>query len=694
MGVGKTTFTLSPTGITLDGGSTSINLTRDNQSYTNKLLHGYGDVYTFPAGATSYTWKPTAAQLTKFFQEVPAQKTRLVDVYLDTYNGSTKVGRDVHALTVTLSEATGKPTVSGFSVTDSNATANGLGIIVDGKSALTATATPTAKYGATISMNVFACDYNGKHYESYYINDLIASLPLTTTPTSFTLGYKSTDSRGFSNIATLSKTVAKYQAPHVDTFEVVRCNASGTEADNGTKAKVIVKGSWAAMKVGTAYKNPATLNVGYKTKAATSYTYQAITVTGGTVNVSQLLSATLTAGTDYEFSVQLADKFETYSESGIGCSNVKNVLYVSADGEDLVIGTDTGNNVMIDPNGVSVREGSKTCAKFTKNEIELGNDNENARISMVGRNLQMLVEHVGDDDEAASILSDNNLVICPFNNSVTTNAYINASSTDVGITEISEAGMYSDVNLSIGVSGFRNSTANRPFADISLHATVDETSESYSAISMNADNLYLYGKTHVSGGFTEDIPVLASGNCNDLTTTGKYCIGNSGTNRPVNINGWLESKLYSTDYCYQTYTTYQGQTYRRLMSAGTWGSWICTSGDYVIAQGTSGVWTYRRWASGLAECWRKVQYTAEGNKNYGNNINASSDYVAQVNYPFTFSDYPIVSCTCYSPNIQVFASVKGGTKSLSPLVQAAAPSGILFGSSTTIITTIHAIGNV
>lgn len=71
---------------------------------------------------------------------------------------------------------------------------------------------------------------------------------------------------------------------------------------------------------------------------------------------------------------------------------------------------------------------------------------------------------------------------------------------------------------------------------------------------------------------TENIPVLGSGNCDSLTTTGKYYIGSSGTNRPVALNGWLECKKYS-NYCHQVYTTYQGHTYTRLMSAGTWGSW-------------------------------------------------------------------------------------------------------------------------
>ena len=28
-----------------------------------------------------------------------------------------------------------------------------------------------------------------------------------------------------------------------------------------------------------------------------------------------------------------------------------------------------------------------------------------------------------------------------------------------------------------------------------------------------------------------------------------------------------------------------------------------TAADYVVEQGTSGIWTYRKWSSGIAECW-------------------------------------------------------------------------------------------
>ena len=32
-------------------------------------------------------------------------------------------------------------------------------------------------------------------------------------------------------------------------------------------------------------------------------------------------------------------------------------------------------------------------------------------------------------------------------------------------------------------------------------------------------------------------------------------------------------------------------------------------GDYVIEQGTSGIWTYRKWNSGVAECWGTTSVT-------------------------------------------------------------------------------------
>lgn len=487
----ESTFEFSNSNITIDGGSTTIDIISDHPTYTHKLhlnrrlVQDY-EIATLAAGTTSYTWKPTAAQLTNFFQEVPTQKTCQIQVYLVTINGSAMVGRPfVRMLTVSLSEETGKPDISGFVVADSNSITNDFGVIVYGKSNLTATATSSGKYGATISRNVFTCTTGEKTYESYSIDDLIAMLPLTTTPTDFTIGYKSIDSRGFSNTITINKTIVGYQAPHIDKFEVIRCDESGNESDNGTKAKVVINGSWTAMKIGTTYKNSATLKVGYKAKTAADYIYQTISVSDGIVNISQLLNATLDVNTGYEFSIQLTDSFETYSETGVVCSNVKNILYVSADGEQIVIGSDTGKNVSIDSDSFDIRDGSKTLASFSKNQISLGADSNSdiATISMLPDGLRVESEKVANDD--GDIIYYSNIGVEKKN----TEEHYSASKIRYGLIP----GKLSAISIQTAVTSLTDTNSVVQPVDISLVTNPEANAGDQRHISFGADKVDING---------------------------------------------------------------------------------------------------------------------------------------------------------------------------------------------------------
>lgn len=38
--------------------------------------------------------------------------------------------------------------------------------------------------------------------------------------------------------------------------------------------------------------------------------------------------------------------------------------------------------------------------------------------------------------------------------------------------------------------------------------------------------------------------------------------------------------------------------------------------DFVVETGTSGIWTYRKWNSGIAECWGKIGLTQTSNGSY------------------------------------------------------------------------------
>ena len=62
--------------------------------------------------------------------------------------------------------------------------------------------------------------------------------------------------------------------------------------------------------------------------------------------------------------------------------------------------------------------------------------------------------------------------------------------------------------------------------------------------------------------------------------------------------------------------------------------------DFVIQQGTSGVWTYRKWKSGIAECWCQYSFTAAITTAWG--VLYESSAVTLPSFPFTFSQIPQV----------------------------------------------------
>ncbi len=66
--------------------------------------------------------------------------------------------------------------------------------------------------------------------------------------------------------------------------------------------------------------------------------------------------------------------------------------------------------------------------------------------------------------------------------------------------------------------------------------------------------------------------------------------------------------------------------------------------DYIVEQGISGIWTYRKWASGIAECWCKytagsiTKLTAWGELFQSPIVSGNSN---RIDYPFTFIEVPV-----------------------------------------------------
>lgn len=70
-----------------------------------------------------------------------------------------------------------------------------------------------------------------------------------------------------------------------------------------------------------------------------------------------------------------------------------------------------------------------------------------------------------------------------------------------------------------------------------------------------------------------------------------------------------------------------------------------TVDDYVVESGTSGIWTYRKWASGIAECWgTSATVTMDSWKEWGGMYTAAN-VIPSYNYPVQFTSAPMLQIT-------------------------------------------------
>ena len=111
--------------------------------------------------------------------------------------------------------------------------------------------------------------------------------------------------------------------------------------------------------------------------------------------------------------------------------------------------------------------------------------------------------------------------------------------------------------------------------------------------------------------------------------------------------------------------------------------------DYVVDQGTSGIWTFRKWASGIAECWGTVAPAAHSITSAWGSIYTKDNAIARQLYPFTFTEDPVVSMTLHNPtgNCWYFTGTPGGVNMTPAFGLARGASG-----SVTVGARISAIG--
>lgn len=144
-------------------------------------------------------------------------------------------------------------------------------------------------------------------------------------------------------------------------------------------------------------------------------------------------------------------------------------------------------------------------------------------------------------------------------------------------------------------------------------------------------------------------PLIPNGSdLNDYLTPGKYRLSalSNYTNVPSGYDGYSAYMKVHRQYnpASSSYTEQRlvvGSnfvTFVRRWSGTAWSSWVTYAGsrDIIVSQGTSGSWTYRKWNSGIAECWMRWQGTVA---RYGTSgpSPATSMYTKNWDLPFAFT---------------------------------------------------------
>lgn len=264
--------TLSASTIEL-GKPLTIYTNRASSAFTHKLYYmWYTGVWNEIASnvGTSYTWTPPL----DFANNIPDATKGLGTIRCVTYNGSTEIGAEEVRFYGAV-PASMVPDCS-IQVLDATSTKDTYGDFVKGLSKLYVKTTATISYNSPIVSYIVQA--NGERYTAAEI-----TTGVLTAAGTITVQATVTDKRGRTSTAeAASFPVLDYERPVISALTVHRCNADGSENDQGEYVQAVFSAAITALN----NKNSATYKLRYKTSTATSWTEITLAELGGVYTVT------------------------------------------------------------------------------------------------------------------------------------------------------------------------------------------------------------------------------------------------------------------------------------------------------------------------------------------------------------------------------------------------------------------------
>lgn len=592
--MGKSTISsFSKTSFTT-GESVTITIASQNSSYTHKLAHSFGDIATLSAGTKTYKWTPTANSLASFFKEVPNLKTRPIDIYLYTYNGSTLVGRDARTLTVTLKESDGRPTAEIMYdmapddllvLTDHRDMFGGL---VSGIDTLSLYANPATYYGASVRQIVGEWCGQTVYPDSNGFLGFTAMTSNQNTTDHSPIYITVTDSRGYSSKYNVSigsydeppivflngnntTPIVSYSAPKITSIDVDRCTSDKVISNDGTNLMVTLGMNVTSLNE----NNQFAIGMWYKKSTDSSWTTfsqswyligeldeDGYTLYYGSQKNRLFCPATFEIGTSYDIKIRISDSFK-YVEETVILSAAGTMMEFSADGKKVIFGETSGPHLLLDDNSLDIRKGIKSICGFS---YEFYDEKSSPQLKIGNSEIADVPEATGE---------------------------LFGSGTDNSEAYDSILYITNPYSIYIGRGGFRSTiqcdyTGVNTYGDITFHKAVSGKDDGKA--------IFYIPPTFRAGYNIPLAKLVGSANFNDMTQSGIYWMDYDATNGPSliasgNCHGWLEvkSEVYDSDtFITQTFTHYGGShKFRRSNVYGNWGSWVL-DGGYNLYNNTSG----------------------------------------------------------------------------------------------------------
>ena len=123
---------------------------------------------------------------------------------------------------------------------------------------------------------------------------------------------------------------------------------------------------------------------------------------------------------------------------------------------------------------------------------------------------------------------------------------------------------------------------------------------------------------------------------------------------PASVNVYLEDTDISAVTGYEEILSPRGYE-------GNYGFFFSGGGarDVVVEEGSSGIWSYRKWSSGVAECWCTKDITANITTAWGGIYTSGALAETNIVYPFVFVGLPILNVSLNAIGTSAFLMASG-----------------------------------